>query len=519
MPDADLERKIRTAPDLKLAPNPLLTPPPGMEVRTYQVRAALLMVLRGRMVLGDDVGLGKTVSTITALTYLLKSRPGSKVLVFTEKAALRQWEREFHDWSRIDAQVLSAESMKVAQRRRALEEFRPDAFVTNYALLYRHPDEMVEAVLRHQGIVVFDELPFRRWGAQISKLTRQLSLAARSCFGLTATIVEGKLAEAFSVVQIVAPDTFLSKAWFERAYVVSEPVYEDQPFPRRIVGYKNLDDLRDRLRPVFYGRKATNPEVKQALPEVLEKEVPIEMGPDQTRYYLQAEQGYLELPWGAADLDHLAALIRCQQLANAPASLGWEKVRSAKLDALAELLAGSLEGAQVLVFSDQKETIKHAAARLAREKVEHGILTGDVSGSGRQSVQERFQEGKLQVLLLTQAGGRALNLQAGSHLIELNPPWTYGVDHQLVGRLRRTGSRHASILVWRFLAELNRGVAKAKGLGRRRATIDHHRLRHVRKGKRLYQAVTEGTEDAIEEAEAAQAAVGRAMRGNEIELD
>ena len=48
-----------------------------------------------RFVLGDDTGLGKTLQTIAALSYVWEKNPNIPAVICTTKSAVGQWESEF----------------------------------------------------------------------------------------------------------------------------------------------------------------------------------------------------------------------------------------------------------------------------------------------------------------------------------------------------------------------------------------------------------------------------------------
>ena len=98
-------RKSKTA---EFKPNNLLKP--ETRLRYYQVVGALHMMLLERMVLGDATGLGKTITSISAYTWLLGNNPSLKLLVLTPKSATYQWKEEFEKFTTgISVRVLENE--------------------------------------------------------------------------------------------------------------------------------------------------------------------------------------------------------------------------------------------------------------------------------------------------------------------------------------------------------------------------------------------------------------------------
>ena len=81
--------EIKSAKRLALKPNPYLVDP--MIPFLYQSRMILMMLVRPRLIVGDDIGLGKTLESILAFTHIKAAYPETKLLVLSEKAAYLQW--------------------------------------------------------------------------------------------------------------------------------------------------------------------------------------------------------------------------------------------------------------------------------------------------------------------------------------------------------------------------------------------------------------------------------------------
>lgn len=122
------------------------------KLRYYQVQGAFHMIRMKRLVLGDDAGLGKTVETIAALSYLWEKEHQNKVLVVAPKSAVHQWASEIRRFTN-DVRPIVVETPKSSKsggaleaRKKAYKEWLdaptgPNApkvvLILNYALLIR----------------------------------------------------------------------------------------------------------------------------------------------------------------------------------------------------------------------------------------------------------------------------------------------------------------------------------------------------------------------------------------------
>lgn len=71
-----------------------------LRLRYYQIQGMMHLLAMGRFLLGDDVGLGKTLQSIAALCYLWERNPDLKVLIFTTKSSIEQWASEFRKFTK-----------------------------------------------------------------------------------------------------------------------------------------------------------------------------------------------------------------------------------------------------------------------------------------------------------------------------------------------------------------------------------------------------------------------------------
>ena len=146
---------------------------------------------------------------------------------------------------------------------------------------------------------------------------------------------------------------------------------------------------------------------------------------------------------------------------------GAAAIRESKLRALARLLNRIAE--PVIVFTEYRDTLAHVAQHLDRPAA---ILHGGLSRRERTEALRAFAAGERPILLATDAAGVGLNLQrAGRTVVNLELPWNPMRLEQRIGRVDRIGQRrtvHAFHLVaagtgeQRLLADLEQKVARAR---------------------------------------------------------
>lgn len=115
---------------------------------------------------------------------------------------------------------------------------------------------------------------------------------------------------------------------------------------------------------------------------------------------------------------------------------------SPKVDDLVDLLE-ELGDEPLVVGAESRQLIELAAERLERLNIPHGLVTGAQSGYERGQAVERFQNGKLRVILLTLgAGAEGLTLTRASRALAMQDSYSSIRNQQFVDRIYRIGSEH-----------------------------------------------------------------------------
>lgn len=485
---------IKAAPSLNLKPNAYFqnTKVPFL----YQKKGSLVMLAAKRMVLGDDVGLGKTLEAIVAFSYLKTANPRLKAVVLTEKIALKQWEEQFV-WltPTIKTRIITAITHPDPTNRvAAIRQFTGDVIISTYSIMYKYRKYVLD-VMKDGFVLIADEPSyFKNTTSRLHRAMWEVSQQAQRAYGLTATIVENRLEEAFAIFRVICPGHIESKIFFEKEFCIKRKLPRKKQWV--VCGYKNLDKFRRLIEPVFYGRLQEDPEVKQALPEAIPKDLPIELLPEQSRKVVEAMDRIIQMPSGAiVNIQILPSLIMAQQMVDDPRLKGFG-IGGAKTDALIDALQNSLVGQRVLVYCNLRSMVHMLQKDLQKAGISVARITGTENDNQREDAKQRFMSDdparKVDVLIGNRAIAKAMDgiQKKSGHIFFYDLPWSYGIYRQLVGRLKRTGSVFKVVGVYRMLGVLHSSVAGLLGTV---DTIDHHVLRTVMRKKGLFDAITGDT--------------------------
>lgn len=511
-----------------------------LKLRYYQVVGTFNLLKLRRMLLGDGTGLGKTVQVIAFLCYLWDAEHDSKAIVVAPKSALRQWKSEIERFATgIKAFVVSGSA---DERKAVYEEFlahptgpgvEKAVLILNYHILVRdwtagsvkpllpngQPDPKKPAspglLDRMLGtlknpIVIYDECTaFKNPSTKTWQVCRFFADRANRVYGLTATLLKNTLMEGFSIYKVIVPEVFKTKTAFMNDYCVTklQPIAGSSRKIPIVVGYKNLAAFRAKIDLYFLGR--AKHVVSDELPKLITKEVTCELSKAEDAKYKQALSGVLEMGDGEIKdyEEHKAfvALTYCQQVVDSLSLLKFKdgdviedflfdetvKVEGlgSKEQALVDLITEEFDGEKVIVYTRFASLVPRLREILKAEGIKSVEISGNVKDTAkdpkRLKAQEAFQdpESDVRVIIITDAGSEAINLQAASALIFYDSPWSWGNYVQLLGRPIRIGSPHQHVVAVHIVAERPRDTKKE------RKTIDHYTIELLQKKKDLVDKV------------------------------
>ncbi|MEE9616854.1 MAG: DEAD/DEAH box helicase [Anaerolineae bacterium] len=412
----------------------------------YQEEGVLHLTFGQRMLLADDMGLGKTVQAIAAAALLKQLRDIQHVLIVCPASLKHQWAREIRRFTSLSVQVIEGNPIQRRSLYRDLQFFN----TINYELVRFDEEEIAR---REFDLVILDEAQrIKNWRTKTADKVKRLR--SPYAFVLTGTPLENRLDELYSVFQFIDP-TILGPLWrFNQRY------YDTERRPSgsyKVLGYKNLDELRHRIAP--YVLRRVREEVLLDLPERIDSNFFVEMTDPQWAAYAEYEQRVAQLMARArrrplTPKEHkilLGSLVKMRLICNAlalhdPEIKPQDREKTApKLRELREILGEEVasNGRKAIIFSQWTRMLDLTEPALERLKLGWVKLTGDVPSKKRGALIEQFfEDPQCKVFLSTDAGGVGLNLQAASMVVNLDLPWNPAVLAQRIARAHRHGQAH-----------------------------------------------------------------------------
>ncbi len=399
----------------------------------YQLDGIAFAAGVGRAVLADDMGLGKTIQGIGVAELLSRHASISKVLVICPASLKSQWRIEIKRFSNRSCQlVLGSAKDRPAQ-------YDSDRFFTlcNYEQVLR---DFLSIERVNWDLIILDEgQRIKNWEAKTSRVVK--ALKSPFALVLSGTPLENRLDDLFSVVEFI-DDRRLGPAFrfFNRHKVVDEK--------GKLLGYKNLDELRAKLKPLLL-RRTRKGVIKQLPPRTTRvlRIPPTEEQLDLQKGHRQIIQTIIQKKY-LTEMDLLRlqkALLMCRMCANSTFLVDKQAPGySSKLEELNQLLNQLMaeEDRKILLFSEWTTMLNLIEPLLEKQKLNYVRLDGSVPQKKRQGLIHQFQnDPDCKLFITTNAGATGLNLQAANTVINVDLPWNPAVLEQRISRAHRMGQK------------------------------------------------------------------------------
>jgi len=289
-------------------------------------------------------------------------------------------------------------------------------------------------------LIILDEgQRIKNWEAKTSQVIK--ALKSPFALVLSGTPLENRLDELFSVVEFI-DDRRLGPAFrfYNRYRVVDER--------GKVLGYKNLDELRQRLKPVLLRR--TRKMVMSELPPrttEIRRIPPTDEQLTLHNYQMRIIQTIICKKY-ISEMDLLRlqkALLICRMAANSTFLV--DKVPpgySSKLVEFENLIDQLIdeEDRKIVLFSEWTTMLSLIEPLLKKQKAGYVRLDGSVPQKKRQGLIHDFQrDPDCKLFITTNAGATGLNLQAANTVINVDLPWNPAVLEQRISRVHRMGQK------------------------------------------------------------------------------
>ena len=419
-----------------------------------QACITVLRRMRGRALLADEVGLGKTIEACLVLKELLLRGLVQRALILVPASLVEQWDQELRRKFDLEFAVLKhgtswwEEALLLASM--------------DTAKLLRHRDKVAAA---SYDLVVVDEA--HRLKNQKTLAWKFLDrLAPRYLLLLTATPVQNDLHELYNLVQLLRPGLLGTYRTFGREFMrrgdrrmpqntgrlatlLGETMIRTTRastsirFPKRVVT-NVLFDLSEAERAIYdqvtrLVRRLTQAQKDRRRGAIKLTLLTLQKEIGSSTFAAVPTLGKLlarETPGPART--ELEALLREARAVDA----------NSKFEGIARLVGSSRE--KLVIFTQFRATLEFLARSLRGLGIKTSVFHGALSLREKEEAIAQFRD-RSRVLVSTEAGGEGRNLQFCHVLVNYDLPWNPMRIEQRIGRLHRLGQTH-DVHVFNFTA-------------------------------------------------------------------
>ena len=408
----------------------------------YQEKAVQFVKDNIKAALWIDMGLGKTVSTLTALSDLKRdNRIGKTLIVAPLRVATHTWPTEIATWLHIDMRYTVLAGLTASKRLDALNE-DTDLHIINRENIPWLVDQLGQS-WPYDCVVIDESSSFKAHTSKRWKSMRKVLGKVKRMIQLTGTPAPNALLELWPQMYLLDKGERLenSRGKFLTKYctLIGNPQWN-----RWAVKPDRADAIHNAVADVVLRMKA---EDYIDLPSRVDINIPVVLPPKARKAYEEMKRDFL-LAYADGEILAVNAAVQINKLLQiSNGNLYTEdgdfiNLHPAKLDALREIIDSTNE--PVLVAYSYKSDLEI----LMREFPEAVVIGKDIS------TLDKWNNGDIPILLAHPASaGHGLNLQKGGSLIVwYGLSWSLELYQQFNARLHRQGQTKP-VRVLHILAE------------------------------------------------------------------
>lgn len=398
----------------------------------YQQEGMLHLAFNERALLADEMGLGKTIQAAAACELLRRYKNIKRVLIVATASLKTEWEEQLAKFSGLPSLIIQG------SRADRLKQYQHPAFyyLTNYEQVVMDGTD-IQRLLSPDVIILDEAQRIKNWQTKTAQGIKQLK--SRYAFVLTGTPLENRIDDLYSVVQFLDPYIFGSLFRFNRDF------YELDKNGKPI-GYKNLDILHQRIRPIMLRRRKSD--VEGELPKRTINNYFVTMESEQHARYEEYQSRVARLvavakrrPLLKEEFEKMQKWLACMRmLCDTPYILDPDCRVSPKLHELSKILEDLLvnETTKIIIFSEWERMLQLVRELAQKKGLDAAWHTGSVPQHKRRENINRFKnDPNCRLFLSTDSGSVGLNLQIANTVINLDLPWNPAKLEQRIARAWR----------------------------------------------------------------------------------
>lgn len=426
--------------------------PKGLSFREYQKEGIAFCRGKRAVLIGDEMGVGKTPQAIG----IINANCSVKSVCVVCPASLKlMWERELNAW------LLSVLSVGVAKGKKFPDT---DIVIINYDILKANK----AALTKRWDILIVDECHYAK-NKDAARTKGTLAIKASTKIFMSGTPLANRPKELWPILHSLAPSEWGTYHEYGTRYCAAylQTIFGFDPRTRKMAkkqvwnydGASNLAELNTKLAPFMIRR--LKKDVLSELPPKVRRIVELDGGKTKVidKDTWRKAVALLEHDETEAEFEEMSEIRHEQAVEKMPEAIKYIKLA---------LDSGS---SKVIVFAHHVDVLDGLIDGLAAFGVTS--VTGGMSDEAKQKAVDSFQKDQeVRVFVGSlRAAGVGLTLTAASHVIFAELDWVPAIITQAEDRAHRMGQKD-SVLVEHLVAARSLDARMARTLVHKQSVLD-----------------------------------------------
>lgn len=405
---------------------------PHMSFLDHQLETALEAIekMNGRVILADEVGLGKTIEAGLILKEYMLRGLVKNALILVPASLVNQWVNELNTKFYIPA---------VSHRKHHNWEGNT-ILVSSLDTAKRTPHQEVILANEYDFVLIDEAHKLKNHQTKNYQFVRQIK--KKYCLLLTATPIQNDLMEIFNLISILKPGHLGDVASFKEKYSGNKGKQEADAYLKQLIERVMIRNTRENTN-----LKPSNRVIETIL---------VDFTKEETEVYQQ-----LNNMQRGQDIFTKITLLREICSSREACFLSLQKLQETNtpdeeihsiIQKINELPAHSkalktvelieqIGNEKVIIFTEYRATQLYLQWILQQHGISSVPFRGGFNRSKKDWMLQLFK-GKAQVLIATEAGAEGINLQFCHHMINYDLPWNPMKIEQRIGRIHRFGQEN-----------------------------------------------------------------------------
>lgn len=399
----------------------------------------VLQEMRGRAILADEVGLGKTIEAGLILKEYMVRGLVKKVLILVPASLVLQWVRELNSKFGIAA---------AAQKKEYMWE-QCDIIVASMDTAKRDPHRDIILGLDYDMLIIDEAHKLKNKKTTNYQFVSELR--KKYCLLLTATPVQNDLKELYNLINVLKPGQLGGQGRFQASYILGKRMPKNEDLLQDELSRIMIRNRRSDGGVAFTSRKVRNlflqlsreeqelydgvtefvrsryEEARGDLTSILSLlTLQREVCSSRDAVFLTLFNMFKKLPEDSPVRGRIGELVQL--------------IRSIKANTKAEKAMELIQeiGDKVIIFTEYRASQEYLLQYLKDHNISAVPYRGGMNRGKKDWMMDLFRR-RAQVLVATEAGGEGINLQFCNHMINFDLPWNPMRVEQRIGRVHRLG--------------------------------------------------------------------------------